>query len=242
MKTILISFANNEKWNKSQINLNKSSINKGIDYCLSYNPYNIDENFKLKNKHLLNSDVRGYGFWMWKSIIIKQTLDLINEGDVVIYVDSGNTIINDLNFIINECIINDIILFDNRDSNFNQQIHLNKVWTKRDAFVLMDCDDKKYYDGYQVDASYQLYKKNNRTINFINEFMRFCENENIISDLPNITKENLPEFKDHRHDQSIMSLMAIKHNITLYPEPSEWGNHLNRPYPQLFDHHRGRIF
>jgi hypothetical protein len=239
MKTILISFATNEKWYKSQFNLNHSSINKGIDHYISYNPNNLDQNFRTKYEHLLNPNVRGYGFWMWKAAILKQTMDIIDEGDIIVYVDSGNMIVNDLSYIINECNNNDIILFDNRDGNQYGKIHLNKLWTKRDTFVLMDCEEEKYYNGNQIDAAYQLYKKNNKTINFINEYMKYCENENIISDLPNITKENFPEFKDHRHDQSIMSLMAIKHNIKLYPEPSEWGNHLNRPYPQLFKHHRG---
>jgi hypothetical protein len=239
MKTVLISFATNEKWYKAQMNLNHSSINRGVDHYISYNQNNLDENFKLKHQHLLKSNVRGYGFWMWKSLIIKQTMDIVDDGDIILYVDSGNTIINNLDYVINECNKNDIILFDNRDGNRQGKTHLNKFWTKRDTFVLMDCDEEKYYNSSQVDASYQLYKKNNKTIDFIDEYMKYCENENIISDLPNITKDNLPEFIDHRHDQSIMSLMATKYNISLYPEPSEWGNHLKRPYPQLFRHHRG---
>jgi hypothetical protein len=106
----------------------------------------------------------------------------------------------------------------------------------------MNCDCDVYYDAPQVDASYQLFKKTPRVIEFLKEYDSYCSNENIISDLPNITQPNLPQFKDHRHDQSILSLMAVKHNIELLPEPSEWGNHLtNRPYPQLFLHHRNTI-
>jgi hypothetical protein len=106
----------------------------------------------------------------------------------------------------------------------------------------MDCDKDEYYSGPQVDGSYQFYKKTPDVIEFLKQYDTYCRNENIISDLPNTTKDNLPEFKDHRHDQSILSLMAIQNNIKLLPEPSEWGNHLtDRPYPQLFWHHRGII-
>jgi hypothetical protein len=239
MKTVLISFATNEKWYKSQNLLNLSSVKYGIDHYISYNPNNLDKNFKNKYNHLLNSNIRGYGFWMWKAMILKQTFDIIDNDDIVLYVDSGNVIINDLTYIIKECSKNQIVLFDNRDGNFQGVPHLNKEWTKRDTFVLMDCDDEIYYNSPQIDASYQFYKKTNFTEDFVNKYLNFCTNENIISDLPNITKNNLPEFKDHRHDQSIMSIMAKKYNIPLYPEPSEWGNHLIRPYPQLFKHHRG---
>jgi hypothetical protein len=105
---------------------------------------------------------------------------------------------------------------------------------------MMDCDDEKYYNAPQVDASYQVYKKTDKVMEFLEEYKKFCSNENIISDLPNITKGNLQGFIDHRHDQSVLSLLAAKHNIPLLPEPSEWGNYLtDRPYPQLFWHHRG---
>ena len=240
MNTILISFATNEKWFTSQSNLNKSALMNGINSYISYNPDNLDREFKNIHKHLLRPEIRGYGYWMWKSIIIKQTFDLLEENDIVLYVDSGNTIINNLNYLIEEVNKKDILLFDNRDGNYQHTTNKNKEWTKRDCYVLMGCDEEKYYNAPQVDASYQVYKKNERTEKFINEYLLYSSNENIISDLPNITKKNLPEFIDHRHDQSILSLMSVKHNIELLPEPSEWGNYINRPYPQLFSHHRAR--
>jgi hypothetical protein len=239
MNKILISFATSDKWLRSQCTLNESAIKHGFTHYLSFNPSNIDIEFTNRHYNILNNNTRGYGYWIWKAAILKQTFDIANDGDIIAYVDSGNAIINNLDFIFNECKSRDIILFDNRDGNPHGQVHTNRLWTKRDAFVLMNLDDKKYYDAPQVDGSYQLYKKTKHTVKFINEYLEFCENENIITDLPNTTGQNLPEFLDHRHDQSILSLMAAKHQITLYPEPSEWGNHLARPYPQLFWHHRG---
>jgi len=239
MNKILISFATSDKWLRSQCALNESAIRNGFTHYISYNSNNLDPSFVARHQEILNNNTRGYGYWMWKAAILKQTFDIANDGDIIAYIDSGNTIVNNLNYIFNECQTRDIILFDNRDGNPYGQVHTNRLWTKRDTFVLMDLDGDQYYDTPQVDGSYQFYKKNEYTNQFIEEYMQYCENENIITDLPNITKDNLPEFKDHRHDQSILSLMAIKHKIKLYPEPSEWGNHLQRPYPQLFWHHRG---
>jgi len=239
MNKILISFATSEKWYRAQRALNKSALEHGFTHYISFNPNNLDNSFSQKHLHLLNDQTRGFGFWMWKAAIIKQTLELANEGDIVAYIDSGNIIINNMDYVFGECTKNEIILFENRDGNPSGLVHINKFWTKRDTFVLMNMDEQKYYDTPQVDGSYQLYKKTKRTVKFINEYLDFCENEKIITDLPNTTGQNLPEFLDHRHDQSILSLMAAKHKIVLYPEPSEWGNHLARPYPQLFWHHRG---
>jgi hypothetical protein len=239
MKKILISFAAGEKWYRSQAILNQSAKRHKFNGVISYTDQSRKWDFVGKYKDIFK-ETRGYGFWQWKSLILLDAMNQVNDGDIVAYIDSGNTIIHDLDFIFKQCDEKEIILFDNRDGNYERTTHKNINWTKRDCFVLMDCDSEKYHTGSQVDASYQFYKKTDKVLEFLNEYNSYCSNENIISDLPNITKENHPQFIDHRHDQSILSNMAIKYNIPLLPEPSEWGNYLtNRPYPQLFWHHRG---
>jgi hypothetical protein len=37
-------------------------------------------------------------------------------------------------------------------------------------------------------------------------------------------KPNYKEFKDHRHDQSIFSVLTKKYNLLAYRDPSQWGN------------------
>lgn len=237
-KNIIVSFATNEKWYRSQALLNQSAKKYGFNGAINYTDKNRKWSFIEKYQDI--SKTRGYGFWQWKPIILLDAMSQVNDGDIVAYIDSGNTIINSLHDIFTICEEREIVLFDNRDGNFEGVPHKNRHWTKRDCFVLMDCDNEKYYESSQVDASYQFYKKTSYTLEFLHEYSKYCNNDNIISDIPNTTKANLPEFKDHRHDQSILSLMAAKEGIQLLPEPSEWGNRIaDRPYPQLFWHHRG---
>jgi len=238
MDKILVSFATNNRWYASQALLNKTASKGGFTGYISY----TDKNWNFKHDYDDISNTRGYGYWMWKPLIILEAMSKLNTGDIVGYIDSGNTVINSLDYIFDHCVNKEITLFDNRDGNFDYTTHKNKTWTKRDCFVLMGCDNNKYYDASQVDGSYQFYKKTDKTIAFLEEYKEHCCNKNIISDIPNITEKNLQDFKDHRHDQSILSLLAVKHNIELLPEPSEWGNYLkDRPYVQLFRHHRGII-
>lgn len=240
MKKILISFATNSKWYRAQSLLNESAKKGKFDGVISYTDKGREWEFMKKYPDILST--RGFGYWQWKPLIILDALSKVNDGDIIAYIDSGNIIINDLTYIFNECNKTEIVLFENRDGNYQRQTHKNKEWTKRDCFILMNCDSEKYYNASQVDGSYQFYKKTPKVIKFLKEYKEYCSNDNIISDLPNITKENLPEYIDHRHDQSILSLLAVKYNIPLLPEPSEWGNYLdNRPYPQLFLHHRGTL-
>jgi hypothetical protein len=239
MTKILISFATSSKWYRAQNILNSTAKVGGFNGCISYTDKGREWEFAKKYPDVYQS--RGFGYWQWKPLILLDALSKVKDGDIVAYIDSGNSIINNLDYIFNKCVEQDIVLFDNRDGNMYGDTHRNREWTKRDCFVLMDCDEEKYYNAPQVDAAYQFYKKTPGVISFLEQYRDFCANDNIVSDVPNTTKENLPEFKDHRHDQSILSLLAAKNNIPLLPEPSEWGNHLERPYPQLFFHHRGTI-
>ncbi len=240
MKKILISFATNPKWYRCQDILVDSAKRYKLDGFINYTDRSKECDFAKKYENV--NTVRGFGYWQWKPKIILDAMNQVSYGDAVLYTDSGSVIIHDLDYIFNKCNETGIVLFENRDGNYMGEVHKNRTWTKRDCFVLMGCDNEKYHEAPQIDAAYQMYKKTDNTLKFLEEYDSYCSNENIISDLPNITESNLPGFKDHRHDQSVLSLMATKYNISLLPEPSEWGNHINsRPYPQLFHHHRGVI-
>ena len=58
-------------------------------------------------------------------------------------------------------------------------------------------------------------KKNQDNINFINQWLNYCKNENILTDKPNEHGNNLPEFKNHLYDQSVLTNLVLKNNIKL---------------------------
>jgi hypothetical protein len=245
MKTALTTLAYGKKCiYDSQENLLKDAKKYNLDTNF-YNEHTLDKKFIEKNKEVF-SYKRGWGFWLWKPFIIKETLKQLNEGDVCIYCDAGNSIVQDPQCLSELCIKNDgILLFENRDGNPLGTVWRNAEWTKFDCYTLMNCTKNKYVNGPQVDGAYSVWQKNSKVLEFLEEYLSYCENINIISDLPNITGPNPPFFKDHRHDQSILSLLAIKYNIPLYSEPSEWGNNFRKttdPYQQIFWHHRCTIF
>ena len=241
MKKKLLLYGTNN-YENAMNSLIKSS-NNYFDEHLQFRPEDIDCEFFEKNKHILNQK-RGAGFWLWKPYFIKKVLELSNDGDIIFYVDSGNVFINDPLFLDEKLDENGgIILFDNRDGMQNGESAQNFISCKKDSFVLMDCDTDEYIFGKHLNASYQIYKKNNTTMDFINEYLNVCQNINILTDTPNQHGNNYNGYYDHRHDQSVLSLLAIKHKINPLVDPSEWGNKCNcRGFNQLFKHHRNPNF
>jgi glycerol kinase len=90
-----------------------------------------------------------------------------------------------------------------------------------------------------LNASYQIYSKNTFTIEFVDQYLNLCKNKQILTDTSNEYGDNYSGYHEHRHDQSVLSLLAIKHKIKPLVDPSEWGNKCGcRGFDQLFLHHR----
>ncbi len=88
MKKYLINYAHITHYNSQKGNSQSGLSNGGFDEVFSYNYSDIDDEFKEKNKHILEQP-RGAGFWLWKPYIIKKTLEKIEENDLLFYSDSG---------------------------------------------------------------------------------------------------------------------------------------------------------
>ena len=218
MKVALVTLSN-DLYKESRERLVQSAMKYGVDEVVSYDINDIKHlPFYQANKHIFEWP-RGMGYWLWKPLIINEVLKKLSEEDVLVYADSGIEIIKSLFPLINLCkTAEPILLFGNAND-------INACWTKRDCFVLMDCDEEQYWFGPHCDASTALFRKCERTMDFVRAWQRYAGNESILTDLPNTRGNNLALYQDHRHDQSVISLLAQKHKINLYRAPSQFGNH-----------------
>lgn len=223
----------------SLVNSSKNFFDK-IHKC---NFGDIDSDFYNENIEIL-SQKKGAGYWLWKPYFIKKTIEKIDNGDIVFYVDAGNIFLCDPSFLYERLPnTNGIILFDNRDGVTSGGVAQNFISCKKDTFVLMGCDSDKYINGKHLNASYQIYQKNEMSIKFVSEYLDFCKNKFILTDTPNQYGVNYNGYYDHRHDQSVLSLLSIKHKINPLVDPSEWGNKCGcRDFQQLFLHHRKKDY
>lgn len=171
----------------------------------------------MENKEILDMSV-GSGYWLWKPYIILDAMKEIEDNDVVFYIDAGDEIINIdiINKLKNHMIDLDYIVTDFSGKRYSQ-----KITTKRDCFILMNCDEEKYHNALQIEAGTLAFKKTKFVEDFLNEWLFYCKNKNILTDIPNIHGENLEGFMYHRHDQSIISNLIIKYNMkydnTIFP-------------------------
>jgi hypothetical protein len=181
---------------------------------LMYNSNWLQQTREYKEHEDIFSAKRGYGYWAWKPLVI---LDALDRSDTVVYCDSGIIFDSDPVRVIDN--VREIGVYtDDITPGYprNPPAYINHTWVKTDCYVYMECDGPKYWEGIHIWAGVVVVKKSGEK--FIREWLRFCLDKRIISDDPNTCGfPNLSEFKDHRHDQAILSLLCLK-----YPEKVQY--------------------
>jgi hypothetical protein len=171
---------------------------------------NIDSEFKSKYNNILNFR-RGGGYWLWKPYIINELLKKMNDNDIVFYLDANYYFVEEFTKLYEDYMKdNDFIVWRNKP---NEQTWFMKNWCKMDVIQKYNMYNKIFIDNIEdCWAGAMLVKKTNNTVKYIQEWLDRCCIYEDITDSPSILP-NHPEFKEHRHDQSLLSSILQKYNI-----------------------------
>ena len=231
-----------KKFQRAQKLNSKTARQWGADKVIEYGPGDIDEAFRKRNQEILDAP-RGGGYYLWKPYFFRKAYDELGEDDYLVYIDSGAVYVNKIQYLI-ECMEHEkvpLMIFS------LEQERIEKGNTKRDAFVLTGCDEAKYTDTPQSIGGYFVCKKAPEVQAYLDEVLQYAQDMRIISDKPNVMGlPNYEEFTDHRHDQSVISLISKKYGFKRFRDPSQFGltNHYETEveqrstYPQIVDSHR----
>jgi hypothetical protein len=151
------------------------------------------------------SGTRGFGFWAWKPIIIRDALELLGPNDLLLYLDSGD------------------IFLPNIVDIYSKQLHLNpylffegagtlQEYCKRDSLVYFNVDRRRYWREPMLEAGISFWKRDPKSLVLLSEWHSASNITFLIDD----TVSQNPEhsiFIDHRHDQSLISIINASHKL-----------------------------
>jgi hypothetical protein len=201
-----------------------------------YSVSDLDSDFVQKNNKILSIS-RGAGYWIWKPYIILDMLSKMQDGDYLMYMDSGARLHKDPDLLFKMINHKGII-------TFSLGIAIQSQFTKGDAFfkVCKDGDFNQFKDSKHMLASFLILKKCDYSVWFINEWLRYCLDEDIVTDKDNIYQENCTNFIENRHDQTVLSLLTYKHDIMYLPDICQWNFECGLGEEFRFvDHHRRKV-
>ncbi|NEQ45236.1 MAG: FkbM family methyltransferase [Leptolyngbya sp. SIOISBB] len=219
MKLYLLNYADDRfghkggKFLQNQAKLNESARQQGIENIVSWTwPKLAETSFYTENQEYLDKNRFENGA-VWKPFIVQNLLRKIEHGDIIFYYDSGSYEINRPVKILTD------ICLRNKGTLFHEWGEKNSKYTKRDAFVYMDCDSPRYHNAVALQNTWFLLQKTSFTEKFVDEWLKYNLDERIASYVkPNTC--GLPDiigFVENRGDQSIFSNLAVKYKIRTFP-------------------------
>ncbi len=203
-----------EKWkNARELNVRMAVKYGGIDEAKAYCRDDIPDDFIKRNQDIFKIQ-RGAGCYLWKPWVVAEGLKRISEGDYLVYIDAGVAVIANLHPLILalESSGQDVMCF--------YQSQIEKYWTKRDAFILMDCDTPEFTDTPQRSAHVILCKKTAQSIKIIDDWLKFAQDARIITDWQCVMgKPDYEGFVENRFDQTVWSLTTKKYGLKPFRLP-----------------------
>lgn len=182
---------------------------KIFDKVIPYKFKSIDKSFISRYKNVFKYKTGG-GYWLWKIYIILETFKLMNEGDILIYVDAGSS----LNLSAKNRLLDyfEILNKSNKDLLFFELSLVEKNWTTNEVFKYFNVEqNNKIINSNQYMGGVLLAKKNDRSIKFFNEILLAVDTDyKLITDY--YSSNQTEYFKACRHDQSLMSVLAKKND------------------------------
>lgn len=138
----------------------------------------------------------------------------MNDNDILIYIDSGC----EINKYGLKRLIDYIKIVNNSETGI-LTFHLNDLtnikWCKMD--VIKELDASEYIDNGQILTGLYIIRKCKHSLNIIEKWYNTMCNYHMIDDSPSIEKNGLM-FSEHRHDQSVFSLLCYKMGAVILPD------------------------
>ena len=187
----------------------------------------MDSEFTVKNKRILELP-RGGGYWLWKPYIINETLKRLEEGDLLFYCDSKYFFMEEFSELYREPLSRkDVIIWKNKP---NEPTWFMSNWCKQSVIEKYDMNDKVFNHGaLDCWAGCILIRKTGFSTSFIKEWLDMCCVYEDITDFPSSIPNSI-KFRDHRHDQSLLSVLLYKNGIEMETFENRYLQNVRTPF------------
>lgn len=205
----------NSRFVKSRERIAKEAQAFGFDSVKVYTEQDLSD--EIKSNDVMKCE-RGGGYYVWKPYVILDTLKRMHEGDYLVYLDAGCKIVDSeltrktyngyLELLANNPVITCLTAKRPRIPGYSR--YYEYQWTKRDLFDYLDAHS--FSKEIQICSGFFLARKCEESLHLVQKWLdtSLLYGCHFIRDSPSY-KPNYVGFIEHRHDQSVLSLLIRKY-------------------------------
>lgn len=205
---VWVNYISDPSWRDAQIRNSAWALEWGADAVYEYNYDMLPASFKAAHQDLFRYR-RGGGYWIWKPFIVNHALTH-SGARLVVYCDSGSQVLQTKNEI--EAGVRNVGFTCVR---LDRPGYDNAYWTKRDAFLELNADTKEFHEMKQCTCTFfAVQTASVKVRSMLREWQQLMETRHhLVDDSPSEAPE-LAVFREHRHSQSILTILIRQHGIS----------------------------
>lgn len=215
MTKILVTFGTREFRFRQTLLVASALANRVVDRSEKWTVQRLVNTGFFRDNPQFSFHERGAGFWAWKPYVILNALHSSSLGDLVIYADVGRhdvrlmrvpttTLERWMDEHHQDC-------FPGVDIPWHGPM---SQWTKADTFKLLECESATFKSAAPIQASFSVWRNTERSKSFVQQWYQGCQDRRMVTDDQNACgTANEVNFVEHRHDQSILSLLCRKNGL-----------------------------
>lgn len=198
-------------------------------YCITSRELKSQhKKFWEENKEFINTNPRGFGYWLWKPYLINYYLQRLPPNSVLLYCDAGCHLNLSNNNAINKFITyfalaekNGFLTSQLYSGSFGLEDLSEKTWTRKKLIDSFQLPVQQLQSG-QIQATFLFVTNNTKNRELIQSWLELCTTNDHELLIDSKDEENYSSFIEHRHDQSVFSLLAKSNNVFSIPDETYW--------------------
>lgn len=197
-----------------------------FEKIIAYRTSDLGPEFLDKHANFLAQNKRGGGYWLWKPYVIYKTLCEMPENAPLVYCDAGCHLLTSGKARFLEY-IDMIKSHPTHMLAMNYPEYAERQWSKADLLHHLNFTSQEQLDSRHCVGGIQFMLNTHENREFARQIYEIAESQNyhFVDDSPS-NIPNDPMFVEHRHDQSIFSILCKKRGVLTIPNEIECGREI----------------
>ena len=206
--------------------LHEAKLMDVFEECYAWDETQLSSSFLQQFERYFPSQPKGFGYYVWKPYIIEQSLEKIPENSYLFYIDVGCVLHRNGQKRLLEYV--DILNRSGKSILGFQLTHQEKTWSKMDLLIRMNYTKEEELNTMQCLSGIILFKNTPEARTFVRQWRTIMEEDIHWRDDSPSKVPNDPSFQEHRHDQSVYSILLKQYGGVILDDETWWPDKWNQ--------------